>query len=110
VWFPTFTGIVGLQLVHRLGAYVVGGLAAAFAISARGDAAARGAIGIVALVLAQIALGVANVFTGMVVELAIAHAACAHAIFAATVFVVSGVLARRRAPAPDASLSAVGTP
>ena len=99
VWFPTFTGIVGLQVFHRLGASALVVAAAGFAWVARADRkAAAGANGILGLVCLQIALGVTNVLTAMPAGLAIAHAATAHAIVGATAFTLTGILARVRAP------------
>jgi len=97
VWFPSFRGIVGLQLFHRLGAYTVAALAFAFLGAARADKAGKGAAAIVAVVLVQIALGVLNVWVRMPVELAVAHAATAHALVATTTVVATGVLRRGRA-------------
>ena len=79
LWFPTMDGIVGLQIIHRLGAYTVLLLALVhlgMALQAGGQAAgqARRAVWIVALILVQIALGVINVFWGLPVETAILHA------------------------------------
>ncbi len=99
VWFPTFSGILGLQLFHRLGAYTVAAVAFAFVGVARADRAGKGAWAIVALVLVQIALGVLNVWVRMPVELAVAHAATAHALVATTTLVATGVLRRGRAAA-----------
>ena len=84
VWFPTFTGIVGLQLVHRIGAYAVLAASAFFAWKARGTAWSPDARRVLGLVLVQVALGVANVLLVMPAELAVAHAALAHLIVAFT--------------------------
>ncbi len=76
VWFPTFSGIVGLQVLHRLGAYVVALLAGAFLVLARPDRVLRRYAGAVAgLVVLQIVLGVTNVLLGLPVETAVAHSA-----------------------------------
>ncbi|MBM4367208.1 MAG: COX15/CtaA family protein [Deltaproteobacteria bacterium] len=78
-WFPTFTGIVGLQLAHRLGAYAV--LVAAGIVAWR----ARGlGTWVLALVLGQVAVGISNVLLAMPAELAVLHAALAHGIVALT--------------------------
>lgn len=93
VWFPTFTGIVGLQLWHRLGAYLLTALAVAFALAVRNNQALRGFAGaILALIAIQVVLGVSNVFLAMPVELAVAHAATAHAIVATTTVMLTRVL------------------
>lgn len=76
VWFPTWDGPVALQVVHRLGAYLLATLLFATAWVARNDAAARGPTRLLALgVVAQMALGVANVWLALPVELAVAHSA-----------------------------------
>lgn len=77
VWVPTVDGLVGLQLAHRGGAYVLLGLAAAFAWSARKEGASRYGWAVLGLVLCQAALGIVNVLTGMPVELAVLHSATA---------------------------------
>ena len=85
VWFPTFTGIVGLQLAHRLGAYLLAAIVVGFAWLVRGSSRLRSpSRAIVMLVVVQLLLGVSNVLLSMPVELAIAHAAVAHAIVATT--------------------------
>lgn len=104
VWFPAFDGAVGLQVLHRLGGYAVTVGAVALVVAARADSATRRpAALLVALVLTQITLGVLNVLTRMPVELAIAHAATAHAIVATTAWLAAGTFARAgeagRAPA-----------
>lgn len=84
VWFPTFTGIVGLQLVHRLGAYTVLAAALFFAWRARGTASWPDARRILGLVLVQVVVGVLNVVMVMPAELAVLHAALAHLIVGST--------------------------
>jgi cytochrome c oxidase assembly protein subunit 15 len=99
-WFPSWEGAVGLQIVHRLGAYAVGLLALALAV------ALRGGLGwmILAMVLAQIALGVLNAVMRMPVEIAVAHSALADALWA-TVVVASwrrrGQASTRFVPVPS---------
>lgn len=97
VWFPTFTGIIGLQLSHRLGAYLLTGLAIALGILAGRSGAFRWIYLLVGLVGMQIVLGILNVLGSMPVELAIAHAATAHAIVAATSVVLSSFFMRNPA-------------
>lgn len=95
VWFPTFTGIVGLQLWHRLGAYALTCIAFGFAWTVRRDPPLlRFALVILALISVQIVLGISNVFLAMPVELAVAHAATAHAIVATTTIALTQLLAR----------------
>lgn len=101
VWFPAFDGAVGLQVFHRLGGYGVFVAAVGLAVAARADEATRRpAWLLLVLVLTQITLGVINVLMRMPVELAIAHAATAHAIVATTAWLVAGTYARGAAPAP----------
>lgn len=96
VWFPTFSGPVGLQLMHRFGAYLLFAVAWALALLARGHEELRRPAWLVAAVVTlQAGLGIANVFLGMPVELAIAHSGMAAVIVACTVFAVRRVL---RAP------------
>lgn len=85
VWFPAWSGIVGLQLAHRAGAYALFALAAALAWSARGGPGARSASVVFAAVLAQVALGVTNVMLEMPVEIAVLHSALADLIGIAAV-------------------------
>jgi NADH dehydrogenase len=74
IWFPSWRGPVGLQLLHRSNAYL---LALAIAVAAR---LARGHPGVarplrvaLLLVAAQIAVGVANVRFGIPVEVTALH-------------------------------------
>jgi len=76
LWFPDWTGIVGLQIVHRLGAYTVLLVALGYAaVSFRYAHLRTRALLIVGLVFAQIALGVVNVFWALPVETAVLHSA-----------------------------------
>jgi heme a synthase len=103
VWFPTLESSVGLQIFHRLGAYTVATLAIAFFAATRATPRLRrpGAV-LVALVLVQVGLGVANVLTAMPVELAIAHSAVADLIVLTTTWSVFVALSHRlRAPEPS---------
>jgi len=85
VWFPAWSGIVGLQLAHRAGAYVLFGLAAGLAWTARGGPGERSASMVFAAVLAQVVLGVTNVVLEMPVEIAVLHSALADLIGIAAV-------------------------
>ncbi len=79
VWFPRLDGVVGLHLLHRLGAYTV--LAAAVGWVWLGGRS-KAAMVVLGLVLVQVALGVATVLVDMPVAVRIAHAATAHALVA----------------------------
>lgn len=76
VWIPVMDGIVGLQLLHRAGAYTLTALVVSLRVAARSDAQARRMANVlVGLVLLQIGLGVSNIFYALPAELAIAHSA-----------------------------------
>ncbi len=80
-WFPTFQGLVGLQVMHRIVAYTVGAAALTALLSTMG----RGRTGkasmlVFGLVVAQIALGIANVLMLIPVEVTVMHAAGAAGI------------------------------
>lgn len=74
VWFPTFSGLVGLQVVHRLVAYALGATALLLFVRGLGHRHLRVPTGLVfALVLLQIGIGVTNVLTRLPVEITLAH-------------------------------------
>lgn len=84
-WFPTFSGPVGLQVVHRLTAYTLLGLALTGAAIGRG----RGRVGraellALAAVAAQASIGVANVLLRLPVEITLLHTAGAASVVLAT--------------------------
>lgn len=82
-WFPTFDGLVGLQVTHRLVGLLLWGSAAAWAVVA--PAAARTPARVVAAaVTAQVALGVANVALRLPVEVTLLHTAGAAAVALST--------------------------
>jgi cytochrome c oxidase assembly protein subunit 15 len=83
-WFPTFAGIVGLQLGHRLVAYAILAAAGLAALVSRDGAAKGPAIVMFALVCAQAGLGVANVLWRLPVEITLLHSATAAALVLAT--------------------------
>ncbi len=79
-WFPTFRGPVGLQILHRLNAYLlIFGIAASLWLAhASGAVAARRMLAIaMGLGLAQIVVGVANVLLRLPVEVTGTHSALA---------------------------------
>lgn len=80
-WFPTFEGVIGLQVTHRLVAYVLLALATANAFVSSQRAPARA---LAALVWMQAGLGVANVLLRLPVEVTVAHAGGAAAIVLCT--------------------------
>jgi heme A synthase len=81
VWFPTWKGAVGLQLLHRANAYLLmGALAAAAAASRRSPGLRRVTLLAALLGLAQLAVGVANVWFGIPVVVTGLHTGMATAI------------------------------
>lgn len=87
-WFPAMTGLVGLQMAHRWGAYLlIGVMIWLFAATRRvPDAGVRAAAQMtLSLTLAQAVLGVSNVLLGAPVWLSAAHLATATAILALAV-------------------------
>ncbi|HYM81323.1 MAG TPA: COX15/CtaA family protein [Candidatus Limnocylindria bacterium] len=95
-WFPPLQGLVGLQMLHRYGAYLLTGLLLFAAARARlaPDRAVR-ASGTLALGLTavQVVMGVCNVFLGTPVWLSAAHLANAAAILAVLVTVTYRIAA-----------------
>lgn len=88
-WFPTFSGVIGLHIIHRLGAYLVFALAAVnlfLMIKKSGSVRLRKiAIGNFAMVLAQVAVGIANVLLHTPPLIAVIHLALATAILSMSV-------------------------
>ena len=75
-WFPALTGLVGLQMAHRYGAYALVVLLAlvAWRAGASSDVTVRNlARALFLLVLAQAVLGVANVLLGIPVWVSALH-------------------------------------
>ncbi len=84
-WFPTFQGLVGLQVTHRLVAYLLLATAVAVLASTRG----RGRIGrasgaLLAVLFVQASLGVANVLMRLPVEITLLHSFFAAGAFLST--------------------------
>ncbi len=103
-WFPPLEGLVGLQMAHRLGAYLLITLLAVLAWRSRavGDAGVRRAgttLGV--LVLAQALIGILNIMLGIPVWVSALHlgnAALMLAIALGTTFHLSTQRAREAAP------------
>lgn len=89
-WFPPLAGLVGIQMLHRYGAYLLTGWLLFAATRARGapdpGIRAGGSLAL-GLTLAQIVLGVTNVFLGTPVWLSALHLANAAGILALLVIV-----------------------
>lgn len=106
VWFPTWSGIVGLHVVHRLGAYAVSAVVLALAaVGWRDGGVGRHVRLLLGLVALQIGLGVVNVWWGIPVETAVAHSAVGDLIGLVTGLALWNVLRRgavvpARAPTP----------
>ncbi len=88
-WFPTFSGIIGLHLIHRLGAYTTFTLVVANLILLRKKIGSsmlkRISTGTFAMVCAQIAIGIANVLFFTPPLIAVAHLAMATALLSMVV-------------------------
>jgi cytochrome c oxidase assembly protein subunit 15 len=90
--FPTLSGVIGLQVMHRIGAYTVATVALANLVAhARHPRARRPAIVVVALVALQIALGVANVLLRLPIEITLLHSATAASISLSTAWLLDEV-------------------
>jgi cytochrome c oxidase assembly protein subunit 15 len=103
-WFPPLEGLVGLQMLHRYGAYalVLTMLAVALLARTSPDGSIRaGASLAFGLTLSQIVLGVCNVFLGTPPWLSAAHLATATAILGLMVMTTWRVArAEARSPQP----------
>jgi cytochrome c oxidase assembly protein subunit 15 len=82
-WFPPLQGLIGLQMAHRYGAYLLAAAVLAAATTARTASDPRirrsGTLAL-GLVVAQVLLGVSNVHLGTPVWLSAAHLATATAL------------------------------
>ncbi len=95
---PTFTGPVGLHVLHRLNAYALCAAFALFAWRTRGvprvgSLASAG----LALIFAQVIVGIANVLLRVPVEVTGLHSALASAIAITTALALREVVASRAA-------------
>lgn len=86
-WFPTFEGLVGLQVTHRLVAYVLLGVAllGPFLTLGRGRLG-RASLLVAVAVTVQAGIGIANVLLRMPVEVTLLHTAGAAAVVLSTVW------------------------
>lgn len=86
VWFPAWSGYLGLQVFHRLAAYALVGSALALVRAARQDPRMRGpARALAGLVGLQVVIGAANVLSLVHAAVTTAHSAVAALLFAGTV-------------------------
>jgi len=107
-WFPAISGLVGLQVLHRFGAYALAAVVLGVALAVRHapqPAIRRAGATALGLVLVQIGLGVANVLSGIPVWLTALHLATA-ATLLATLLV--GTLRLAALPASSAAWAEAG--
>jgi cytochrome c oxidase assembly protein subunit 15 len=101
-WFPPLSGLVGLQVAHRWGGYLLAAVMIAVSLRAgrAGDAVVR-YIGhlLPRLVLVQVAVGVLNIFLGIPVWVSALHLGNASLILALAL-VATLRLAAQPGPAP----------
>jgi cytochrome c oxidase assembly protein subunit 15 len=84
-WFPPLTGLIGVHMIHRFGAYTLTALMLVSAIRLRSvndDAARMAGPPLLSLTVGQVVLGVSNVVLGTPWWLSAAHLALASAILA----------------------------
>ena len=88
-YFPSLTGLVGIHVLHRIGACAVLLAFVALVLSTRrlGRVGAVSRVGL-RIVIVQLALGAANVVTRLPVELTALHTALAAALFLVTTLLV----------------------
>jgi cytochrome c oxidase assembly protein subunit 15 len=101
--FPPMGGAVGLQVIHRLGAYTVAGIILALMVLTKSSTDARirtGSQVAFGLVILQIVLGVLNVFLRVPPWLSGLHLATAAALWTALIAVAFAAYGQRR-PTPS---------
>jgi len=85
VWFPTFGGLVGLQIFHRLNAYLLLVVGLCLAILTRRCGRLARLTGLLAgLVVLQGVLGAVNVISFLHTHVTVAHSAVAALLFSTT--------------------------
>jgi cytochrome c oxidase assembly protein subunit 15 len=102
-WFPALTGLVGLQMAHRYGAYLLILLVALVASRARAAADAvvrRLGPSLLAIVLLQAAVGVANVLMGIPVWVSAVHLGLATLLLTLSLVATFRLSARRATERP----------
>lgn len=103
-WFPTFSGLVGLQVTHRVVAYTLAALAVVNAVVQRG-ATRKPALLVLAAVAVQVAIGVSNVLLRLPVEVTLLHSAGAACVMLSSTWLAAeGV----RSPVASTNPSALG--
>jgi cytochrome c oxidase assembly protein subunit 15 len=111
VWFPAFADGIGLQILHRLGAYTVFGIVVALFATARKVPALRTRATLLLVVaLLQVGLGVANIWLRLPVEIAIAHSGVADLLVLLTTLTVARALELPRAAAAGSPAAILPNP
>ncbi len=94
IWFPSWSGLVGVQLFHRLNGVLLFLLAGGLAFTAAEDRGkAFGRLLLVAVAL-QIGLGAANIWYALPAWVTVGHSAVASLLFVTTVLAWDPPLAR----------------
>jgi heme A synthase len=97
LWFPTWSGSVGLHLLHRSNGYLLLAALAAAAWLSRRDAGLRApARTALAIGAAQVGVGIANVVFGLPVEVTGLHSALATALAAMLTLALREIAVRAR--------------
>jgi cytochrome c oxidase assembly protein subunit 15 len=101
VWFPAWSGGVGLHLLHRYNGYLLLAALALAAGASRRDARLRTpAFAALALGILQVGVGIANVSFGLPVEVTGLHSALATALAAALTLALREIALRARPAQP----------
>ncbi|MEQ1833955.1 MAG: COX15/CtaA family protein [Candidatus Eisenbacteria bacterium] len=104
-WFPPMTGLVGLQMSHRYGAYLLATLLGVLAWRARGASdpfIARAGSLLFVLVLLQAGIGILNIMLGIPVWVSAMHLANAAFMLALSLLATLRLAAARTAAVPAA--------
>lgn len=104
-WFPPLRGLVGLQMAHRYGAYLLTALLAIVTWRSRGASdpvVSRAGSMLLGLTIGQIALGVSNIALGIQVWLSALHLANAAGMLALS---IAATFRLASSPAPRAALT-----
>lgn len=83
VWFPSWSGFVGLQLAHRLNAYLLVALGFGLAWQARRYQPTLARV-VAALIVMQVLAGAANIWLRLPPTVTVIHSALASALFVST--------------------------
>ena len=89
-WFPTLVGPVGLQVIHRIGAYTVLAVALGLVAITRGQGRpGKAALVVLGLLLVQATIGIFNVWFAMPAEVTALHSAGAAASVLACTWLIA---------------------